>query len=315
MIRRISIPRAFLLALAPLAALCVEAAAQTIDLSQGGPVDITANDGMEWRQAEQVVVARGNARATRDGTTVEAQRLIARYRPTPGAAPAPAGGAADPTQGSNEIWRFEAEGGVRIFTATDTATGDRAVYDIDQAVMVLSGRNLSLATPQQTITARDSLEYWTQRRMAVARGAAVIITQDNRRITADVIVAYLLDEPAPPGPGRPAQTVAARPGTEGAGPAPPGQGRLDRVELFGNVEIRTETEVVRGERGVYSAATGLARVLGDVRITRGNNQLNGREALVNLNTGVSRLVAQPGQRVQGLVTPQGQQAPRAGERR
>ncbi len=112
--------------------------------------------------------------------------------------------------------------------------------------------------------------------------------------------------------------MAARPGTEG-GSRPPGQGRIDRMELFGNVEIRTEAEVVRGDRGVYSAATGLARVLGDVRITRDTNQLNGREALVNLNTGVSRLVAQPGQRVQGLVTPQSQQqgqgAPRQGERR
>jgi lipopolysaccharide export system protein LptA len=93
--------------------------------------------------------------------------------------------------------------------------------------------------------------------------------------------------------------------------------------MFGNVEIRTEAEVVRGDRGVYSAASGLARVLGDVRITRDANQLNGREALVNLNTGVSRLVAQPGQRVQGLVTPQSappaqgapQAAPRPGERR
>lgn len=317
--------RRLTLLLMPLCALWpLAVAAQTIDLSQGGPVDITAQDGMEWRQAEQVVVARGNARAVRDGTTVEAQRLIARYRPVGGGAAQPVTPAgADPSGGNNEIWRFEAEGGVRIFTATDTATGDRAVYDIDQAVMVLSGRNLSLSTPQQVITARDSLEYWTQRRMAVARGAAVIVTQDNRRITADVIVAYLLEEPTqPPGQRGAAQTVAARPGTEGAGAPPPGQGRLDRVELFGNVEIRTETEVVRGDRGVYSAASGLARVLGDVRITRGTNQLNGREALVNLNTGVSRLVAQPGQRVQGLVTPQAQQgpgaqqsAPRPGERR
>ncbi|MCX8134109.1 MAG: LptA/OstA family protein [Roseococcus sp.] len=305
---------ALILALLPFAV-----PAQTIDLSQGGPVDITARDGMEWRQAEQVVVARGQARASRDGTTVEAERLIARYRPVAGSAAPPAG--ADPSGGQNEIWRFEAEGGVRIFTATDTATGERAVYDIDQAVLVLSGRTPTLATPQQTITARDSLEYWTRRRMAVARGAAVVTTQDNRRITADVIVAYLLEEPPA------AQPAAVRPGTEGAAPRPPGQGRLDRVELFGNVEIRSETEVVRGERGVYSAATGLARILGDVRITRGPNQINGREALVNLNTGVSRLVAQPGQRVQGIVSPQpqqggggGQQAPSvrtapAGERR
>ena len=62
--------------------------AQAIDMSQGGPVDITANDGIEWRQADQVVVARGNARAVRDGTTVDGARLLARYRPRAGT-PAP----------------------------------------------------------------------------------------------------------------------------------------------------------------------------------------------------------------------------------
>jgi lipopolysaccharide export system protein LptA len=296
--------------------LASPAAGQTIDLSSGGPLDITANDGIEWRQAEQVVVARGGARAARDGTAVDAARLIARYRPrasadlaTPGAtaARAPAGG--DPTGGASEIWRLEAEGDVRISTATDTATGDRAVYDMDQAVLVLSGRNIALVTPQQTITARDSLEYWTQRRMAVARGGAVVVTQDNRRITADVLVAYLTEEATQEGPAGATQARAApRPGTQGAAPPPPGQGRIDRVEAFGNVEIRTEGEVVRGDRAVYSAETGLARLLGDVRITRGQNQLNGREAIVNLNTGVSRIVAQPGQRVQGLVLPQSRDA-------
>lgn len=299
-------PAALLLALL----LAAPAAAQTIDLSSGGPLDITANDGIEWRQAEQVVVARGGARAARDGTAVDAARLIARYRPraAAAAAPAPSRTQADPTGGANEIWRLEAEGDVRISTATDIATGDRAVYDMDQAVLVLSGRNIALVTPQQTITARDSLEYWTQRRMAVARGGAVVITLDNRRISADVLVAYLTEEATADAQGSGAgatRAAAPRPGTEGAAAPPPGQGRIDRVEAFGNVEIRTEGEVIRGERAVYSAATGLARLFGDVRITRGQNQLNGREALVNLNTGVSRIVGAPGQRVQGLVLPQG----------
>src|SRR3954470_442338 len=62
----------------------VAAAAQGIDMSQGGPVDVTANDGIEWRQAEQVVIARGNARAVRGGVTVDADRLVARYRPAGG---------------------------------------------------------------------------------------------------------------------------------------------------------------------------------------------------------------------------------------
>ena len=297
-------------------------AAQGIDLSQGGPVDITASNGIEWRQAEQVVVARGDARAVRDGTTVDAARLLARYRPQAGVqvpAARPAAVGESPVTGGNEIWRMEAEGDVRITTETDTARGDRAVYDMDQAVLVLTGREISYTTPQQVITARDSLEYWTRRRMAVGRGNALVVTQDGRRISADTLVAYMLEDPAPTGASAPVPTAAtnvasrpptARPGTEGGAGPPPGQGRVDRIELFGNVEIRTETEVIRGDRAVYSAGTGLARVLGNVRITRGENHLVGREAIVNMNTGVSRILSQPGQRVQGIIMPQQGEAAR-----
>lgn len=286
---------ALLLALLPASAL-----PQGIDLSKGGQVEVTASDGIEWRQTEQVVVARGDARAVKDGVTVDAERLIARYRPAGGQAPAgPARPGTEPALGGNgEIWRLEAEGQVRITTATDTARGDRAVYDVDQAVLVLSGRTLSLETGQQVITARDSLEYWSERRMAVARGGAVVVDrQEGRRIAADTLVAYFLEEPG--AGGRPAPRVQTQ-----AGEDVPGAGRLDRVEAFGGVEIRTPTEVVRGSRGVYSAATGMARLLGDVRITRGDNQLNGQEAIVNLRTGVARLVSAPGTRVQGLVVPE-----------
>jgi lipopolysaccharide export system protein LptA len=108
--------------LALLLALALPAAAQNIDMSQGGPVDITSNDGIEWRQEQRVVIARGNARAIRDGVTVDATRLLARYRPQAGTQQAAAPGAADsPLSGGNEIWRFEAEGNVRITTATDVA--------------------------------------------------------------------------------------------------------------------------------------------------------------------------------------------------
>ncbi len=290
--------------MAALLVIGLSAHAQNLDMTQGGPIDITSTDGIEWRQQEQVVIARGNARATREGVTVEADRLIARYRPRAGAA------APQPGQspvGGSEIWRLEAEGSqVRITSATETATGTRAVYDMDQAVMVLSGQSLQLTTPEQTITARDSLEYWPQRRMAVARGGAVVTTTDNRRITADTLVAYFVDpaseapQPAtqatPPTPSRPTGPAGL--------PGPQEGSRIDRVEAFGQVEIRTAEEVVRGERGAYSPQTGLARLVGNVRITRGENQLNGSEAIVNLRTGISRLVSAPGQRVQGLVVPQ-----------
>ncbi len=286
-------------ALLALLLLAAPAAGQTLDMTQGGPIEITSVDGIEWRQQEQVVIARGQARAVRDGVTVDADRLIARYRPRAGTTPtaAPQQQGATPVSGS-EIWRLEAEGSVRITSATETATGTRAVYDLDQAVMVLSGTGLALDTPDQRITARDSLEYWPQRRMAVARGAALVVATDGRRVAADTLVAYFLEaEPAPAG-------NAPRPAAP-QGSAMPGEGsKIDRVEAFGNVEIRTAEEVVRGARGTYSPQTGLARVIGNVRITRGDNQLNGAEAIVNLQTGISRLVSAPGERVQGLVVPQ-----------
>lgn len=282
------------------------ALSQGLDLTRGGPIEVTAEDGIEWRQQEQVVIARGNARAVRAGVTVDADRLIARYRPRSGQPPQQptSAGSESGLGGSNEIWRLEAEGSVRIRTETDRANGDRAVYDMDQAVMVLTGRDLWLETPDNRITARDSLEYWAQRRMAVARGNALVVSKDDRRIRADVLVAYFLEDP-PQGQPRPAPQ--RRPAAQPGAPGQPGENsRIEKVEAFGNVEIRTPAEVVRGDRGVYDPTTGMARLLGNVRITRGDNQLNGQEAIVNLQTGVARLVSAPGQRVQGLIVPEGE---------
>ncbi|WP_241665395.1 LptA/OstA family protein [Teichococcus oryzae] len=292
------------LTFAPVALAPLPLAAQALDLTQGGPIEVTASNGIEWRQQEQLVIARGNARAVRQGVTVTADRLIARYRPRAGqpAAQAAQDGDASPMSGG-EIWRLEAEGNVKIDSATDHAEGDRAIYDMDQAVLVLTGRALKLTTPQEVLTSRDSMEYWPQKRMAVARGAAHVVTQDQRQIFADTLVGYFQDQ----GGAAPAQADARQGG-------PDAGSQLERVEAFGNVEIRTPSEVVRGDRGVYSELTGMARLLGRVRITRGDNQLNGQEAIVNMRSGVARLVSTPGGRVQGLIIPQqGQEAAPQGQ--
>ena len=295
-----------------LALLAGAAAAQNIDLSQGGPVEVTAVDGIEWRQQEQVVIARGQARAVRGGVTVDADRLIARYRPRGGEAAAAPRAPTEGPAGGGEIWRLEAEGNVVVTSATDRAEGDRAVYDMDQSVMVMTGGNLRLVTPDNTLTARDSIEYWAQRRMAVARGNAVVVTNDGRRVRADTLVAYFAENSAPGAqqqrPQQPRAQVASAPVPGQAGD-PNQPSSIERVEAYGNVDIRTADEVVRGDRGVYNPNTGLARLLGNVRITRGDNTLTGQEAIVNMKTGIARLVSAPGARVQGLVVPQQGQQP------
>jgi lipopolysaccharide export system protein LptA len=282
------------------------ASAQMADLNQGGPIEVTARDGIEWRQNDQLVIARGAARAVRGGVTIDADLLLARYRPR-GGAPAEARPASEGPGGASEIWRLEAEGNVVITTATDRAEGDRAIYDLDQAVMVLTGRNLRLTSPDNVLTARDSVEYWPQRRMAVARGDAVVVTKDDKRVRADVLVAYFKEAPTEAATTPPQPTRAAPAASPGSG------GNLERVEAFGRIEIRTPTEVVRGDTGVYTPPNGLARLLGNVRIVRGDNTLTGCEAIVNMDTGMSRLVACPNERVRGISVPgEGQNLPAPG---
>jgi lipopolysaccharide export system protein LptA len=267
--------------------------AQQLDFSHGGPISITASDGMEWRQEQREVIARGNATAVRQNVTVVADRLIAFYRPKNGAVAQPAAQSIvnGPDTGGNEIYRVQAEGNVRIFTPTDQAVGDRAVYDMDQAVLVMTGRALRLTTPSDVLTARDSLEYWSQKRMAVARGDAVAVTNDGRRLSADTLVAYTTEAPSTPGqPQNVEDPVAA-------------SGKLQKVEAFGNVTVRTVTDTAIGDRAVYVPDSGIARLAGRVRITRGDNQLDGSEAEVNMKTGISRLLASSDGRVQGLVLP------------
>jgi lipopolysaccharide export system protein LptA len=333
-------------ALAALAAMGAVAApgaarAQALDLSHGGPVTVTALGGIDWNQNDQTVTAHDDARAVRGDVTVTADRLIAHYRKKaagPGAAaPGAAGAVAQPAArvqpaaakpgeaapqnpsgapgqsgapsdtGNNEIYRLEADGHVHIFTQTDQAWGDHAVYDIDQAVLVLTGKALKLTTPQDVLTARDAMEYWSQKHMAVGRGDATATSNDGRRITGDTLVAYTVDNSAPHPPGTPAPPPprAAKPDKQ----QDPLQasGKIQRVEAYGHVQVRTLTEIVNGDRGVYVPDTGMARVVGRVHITRGENQLNGAAAIVNMKTGIATMVQTPGVRVQGLVVPNEQQ--------
>ena len=178
----------------------------------------------------------------------------------------------------------------RFLPPTDHAQGDVAVYDIDQAVMVMTGHDLRLTTPNDVLTSRDTMEYWPQKHMAVARGNAVVVTKDARRVAADVLVAYTTDTSAPrrlsssgareaqtPAEARPPQT--RRPDGSRRHQRGPGSVRqAEKVEAFGHVSVRTPTDTAIGDRAVYVPDTGIARLAGNVRITRGQNQLDGQEA-------------------------------------
>lgn len=241
---------------------------------QGGdePLEINAEQGIEWRRNEQLYIARGNASVTRGEVTVYADVITAHYK--------------EGAEGKSEIDRIDIEGNVRIVSPTETVYGDRGAYDVINGVMVLVGDNLRLEGEKDIITARDSLEYWEYKHIAVARGAAQAVRED-KRILADVLTAHFEER-------------------EGAGES--GNLELTRIDAYGNVRISTAGEFARGDRGVYYVDREFATLTGAVKITREDNQLNGEYAEINMKTGVSRLLAGPPGtkstvRVRGLFVP------------
>lgn len=244
---------------------------QTLGLGGGGdsPLEIFADDGIEWQQGGAQFLAQGNARAVRGEVTVRADVLRAFYRDKPG--------------GGSDIWRLDAEGGVVISSPTEKAYGELATYDVDNSVLVLSGgKPTRLVTPEDTITAGGQLEYWQTKRMAVARGGADA-TRAGKRLRANVLVAHF----AP---------------ASGSGDSD----QIQRIEAFDAVRIDTPSETVTANRGAYNVESGIATLTGSVKIIRGENILDGCRAVVNLNTGISRLFGcegSAGGRVRGLITP------------
>jgi len=231
------------------------------------PIYIEAEEEIEWRRKESVYTARGNARASQGGITVEAAILSAYYRKT--------------EAGNTEIYLLQAEHNVRITSEEEIATGETAVFDIIGGILVITGDEVRLVTAEDVIVARDSLEYYQHQHLAAARGVATA-TRGDKQVRADILMAYF------------------SPGDGGARTS-----NVERMEAIGNVLISTPQDIVRARRGDYNPNTGIATLTGDVKITRGDSQMNGEFAEVNLNTGISRITGggKGGGRVKGLVLP------------
>lgn len=255
MITGLRIVPAFVLAI--LVALPVnDAQAQALNFGGGEsdqPIEIFADKGIEWQQENLIFLARGNARAVRGEVTVFADELRAYYR--------------EKADGGTDIWRLDATGKVRIKSRGETAYGDRAVYQVDNKILVLSGPKVRLVSGKDEITANRQLEYWENKQMAVARGNAFAVRQ-NKRLKADVLAAYFRTDKT-------------------------GENKLYRVDAFDRVKVVTDKNTATSNRGVYNVESGIATLTGAVKLVRGKNVLTGCSAEVNLNSGISKIFSCP----------------------
>jgi lipopolysaccharide export system protein LptA len=225
------------------------------------PVAIEADKGVEWRQNEQVYIARGNATAKRGDSTIRSDTLYAHYRRT--------------QDNRQEIYKIVAEGAVKITTPKETITSDTAEYMVETAEFTLKGKPVKIDSGKSTLVA-GLIVYNSKNKTANVTGGAQV-TEEKKRVRADRFLAFFKEDG--------------------------GKQSLQRVEAFGNVVITTPTEIARGNRGDYNADTQVATLSGNVRLTRGDSQLNGDRAEVNMKSGVSKLLAGDDRPVAGETNP------------
>lgn len=253
-------------------ALIGSVSAQSV-LEKSQPLEITAEQSLEWHRNEKFFKASKNVIAVQGETKLSAQILIARYHEDDG------------KDTGLKIYLIEASGGVVIDSAQSKAYGEKAVFEVDKGVATMTGGNLRLVSQDQTVTAKESFRYWVREGRLMASGKAMAIRGEDRLEAENMSATFAENKD--------------------------GSRVLDTLEANDNVIITTPTEILTGDKGIYKAKTNMAEMLGNVVIKRGPNILKGEKAQVDLNTNISTMFGSTsgGGRVSGVFYPGSEKKP------
>jgi lipopolysaccharide export system protein LptA len=219
------------------------------DLGGAQPIEISADNGIEWNRDTKTYTARGNAVATQGTSELHADTLIASY-----------------SESSNQVDHVVAEGAVKIMSPSQTAYGDHADFDQTRRLLVMTGAALKIESADQTVTARDAFEYWQDQDALVAKGDVVVVKTDGTKINGNQVTSYFRKD-AETGKREAFQVKAE------------GDVRIDTGKevatcnralydpktqiavLTGNVVLTQNKNVFRGARAEIDMAKGISRLL------------------------------------------------------
>lgn len=218
------------------------------------PIEITADGTLEWHRNDKKFIADKNAMAKQGDISIKASKLTALYR--------------ENKDSDFEIYNMRALENVIISNNETNAYGDLAVYEVDKELATMTGQDLKIVSPDQTLTAEDKFEYFVVKGELIAHGNAKV-TRPKPEGGVDTLEA--------------ARVYALFENND------KGERVLKTMEAHDNVVITTPTEVITGDYGIYHASTNLAELKGRVTIKRGPNTLEGERAEVDLNTNISTL--------------------------
>ena len=220
------------------------------------PIEISADNGIEWHKNERKYIALGNARAQQGDLVVNSDKLEAYY--------------VSSNQNDDNIHTIKALGNVKIKNKSAIIKGgEKASYILDKEYFIINGKNLTLNSKEDNLSANRKIEFWKSENIAVATGNAIAKKKNEYTISANKLAWYLdlMD------------------GKEDY--------KIKKIIGFENVKIESENEIAFSDKALYNGTTELCKLFGNVRLKRGNNFLTGDYAEVNLKTGISKLLPNP----------------------
>lgn len=138
------------------------------------PLEITADKALEWNQTDKTYVARGNALAKQGDMSVKADTLTARY--------------AGKDKSTSDIDFLTADGHVTLISKTNTATGDKATYDLTEGKAILSGSRPKIVQEEGNTLEADLITVWTKDNAldhAEATGNVIVVGKDGQKATGE----------------------------------------------------------------------------------------------------------------------------------
>lgn len=142
--------------------------------------------------------------------------------------------------------------------------------------------NMSVNTDKPVSIEADTLEIDDNKQIATFSGR-VSASQDKMRLTTDRLV------------------ISYRSGPNGGNP------QLRTIDARGNVVMKIRDQVASGALAHYNLIEETLTLSGKVVLSQGENVIRGEKIVVNLKTGLSRMIsgktAERGGRVRGLFTP------------
>ena len=219
--------------------------------SFAGDITLDADEQVEYHQKEQKLVAKGNAKATKDNLSIHADTLIGYYNP----------------QSKNKISRIEAHQNVKMITPDANAFGDKMIYDVKKDTAILNGTPAKIKSPEFNITSKGPITYYQSQQKAIADNGVEAVDSKGNHVYADLMTAWftkdtnnqlVLDkidiEQNVKITGKDT-TVTALKGTYNA--------LTEKIYLYDDVTIIQNGNVLKGSRAETDLKTSISKILSD----------------------------------------------------